>query len=456
MEIQLPDYGQLDAAPLPAYTPQPSVGSSRSGAGSQVNVSSYFPSMETMNTSLAHSDFSYKTDNFTLDLGSKVWDAEYPAYGRGAVVQGWLTLQTTKYVSKVEVTVEGSILTTIVNRLGKRVPLGRFPLLRKSVNAFDSRQYTGPKGAKMLQLPFTVEIPRSPILPPSLEYTHSKSGVSVQIQYRVRVDMSRKLWKRGDSIEVPILYLPKSCPNPFHHNPPPLPDDYDWKQRNDLDLLEWKSIDLHPNGNDSPGGPDALSVKLEFPQPLSYKCGTQIPFRMLMSCRSMDGATTPQLRELFDSMTTESTASILSVTLLRIMTVVMSNKKVLSESVVSEGVVSGVQWEGQEAVPPSTSSNAHTASQPLSFKVSGAVLGGTAEGEMSWNVPGVAELQYAIRLTLSVPGQESNGTTFYRHTEIIGLNTHSREEIATEAGEDNPVLGLIPSQATPESSNTRT
>ena len=208
--------------------------------------------------------------------------------------------------------------------------------------------------------------------------------------------------------------------------------------------------------------------QIQLPEPLDYVSRDPVPFRILLTTDasafvipfpkaqcSKDRPRNPQCIDA-DQLTEH-----LSIELVKVFSIrVAANRTIRREIILSKGTVCQVKTDLR--LEPGSSTQL--------AKAYGVVRGGKDEGEMNWSIQRgptvhvstacladdglldaqnerIAFLQYEIRAILTIPSLSNpnvaSAAITYRHSEIVGLKTHFREELMDELDAQEPALGLL-------------
>ncbi|KAI1787881.1 hypothetical protein LXA43DRAFT_1027308 [Ganoderma leucocontextum] len=157
----------------------------------------------------------YKSDHLEVRLHPPHWGLTLPAYGFGGTVDGLIAFRKScSHVIEVTVSLQGVINTSASQHATVAVPgVSRVIVLKKKqvIYAAPPKQSATLKGefAFAIRFPTDIDGQEDP-LPPS--YTVYQPGISTEIHYSFRVDITRKGFRRHEKLVVPLLYLPKSRP----------------------------------------------------------------------------------------------------------------------------------------------------------------------------------------------------------------------------------------------------
>ncbi|CAE7179209.1 unnamed protein product [Rhizoctonia solani] len=239
----------------------------------------------------------------------------------------------------------------------------------------------GPRSSESqvaLQYPFSIILPTTcdkdtNPLPPS--FVCYLPGVSAEIRYRIRIDMSRSGLRRRESLVVPILYLPRSHALPTPRSIPLFNDQTDLLSEDqgmeELHLAP-KSIASPKKSNKLKVTPtDDIRAKIALPSPLVVASGERIPFVITIYSQSQ------ALAALYTD---------ISLQLVKITRIKAYEKTSLKEVVLAAGEVYDSEERGNGV-------------QILRGELGNGVPG----SELSWLAAGVLEVRHVIRLSIKPP-----------------------------------------------------
>ncbi|EJF65713.1 hypothetical protein BD309DRAFT_879131 [Dichomitus squalens] len=208
MDVELPPSYALTspASPAPLYSERPSV--SERVLQTERHPTGLAPAVQ-------EQKHIYKTDHLEVRLHPPHWGLALPAYGLGGTIDGVINFcKSCSHVVELSVSLQGAINTSASQHATVAVPgVSRVVILKKKQVVFTApaKQSATLKG----EFPFAIQFPtyldgQHDPLPPS--YTVYQPGISTEIHYSFRVDISRKGMRRHEKLVVPLLYLPKSRP----------------------------------------------------------------------------------------------------------------------------------------------------------------------------------------------------------------------------------------------------
>ncbi|KAG8957525.1 hypothetical protein FRC03_010056 [Tulasnella sp. 419] len=366
--------------------------------------------------------YKYKSSRMKLDLGPRGKGAAYthcPSYGSGGVVEGFVDIKSLSHVEKVELKIEG-IITLAATERGYVSSAGT-----KNVFSHTEIVYTNDDpafaGKSDLRHDFSFPLPSqcsgsSDPLPPSSYLMFP--GVECHVAYHVKVDMFKKGFRRHETVETAILYLPKTSPparrsESSQYNSASsssgLPD-----EKAAFTYTGWKTSIL-TSAEPSDAVKDLL-IEMALQRPLSYPSRRPIPVRLIFANSS-------------DPIIPDLIASSAEISLYRMITLTINGRPVRREQLIGKGKFG-------KAIRQSKENDVVIAE--------GSVVGGKPYGEVTWQVDGVVSVDYAVRVEVK-PSQSLEGVIpCYTRTETIALTTHSWEESFHRDGIlEGPALGII-------------
>ncbi|KAG8702679.1 hypothetical protein FRC08_003299 [Ceratobasidium sp. 394] len=154
------------------------------------------PSLSTLPGNLPD-EHVFQSQRIKLDLGARIWPTRTPCYGYTGAVEGTVSVTSLDHVKRVKVTVEGIAKASFMER-GVLAGHIESTLFQRSVTL-----YTNGAGSSTAttSYPFSIIFPTTGdgsenLLPPS--FVQFLPGVSAEIRYRIRVDMSRSGLRRRE------------------------------------------------------------------------------------------------------------------------------------------------------------------------------------------------------------------------------------------------------------------
>ncbi|KDN49646.1 hypothetical protein RSAG8_01711, partial [Rhizoctonia solani AG-8 WAC10335] len=363
--------------------------------------------------------YVFQSQRIKLDLGARIWPTRTPCFGRASKVDGTVSVTTLDHVKRLTVTVEAIVKSSFMER---GVLAGH---IESTIFQRTLTLYTNSPGSSevALQYPFSINLPitcdkdANP-LPPS--FVCYLPGVSAEIRYRIRIDMSRSGLRRRESLIVPIPYLPRSHTLPTTRNMPLFSDQASLLSESpgmeELHLAP-KSITSPKKLNKSRGlSTTDVQAKIALPSPLVVASGERIPFVITIYSQSQ------ALAALYTD---------ISLQLIRITRIKAYEKTSLNEVALSAGEVYDSQELGD------------------GMQVLRGELGNGAPGsEHSWSAAGVVEVRHVIRLSVKPPqctAALSANLPMFEGMVAIEIMTH---RYTPELDATVPALGMIGMSAT--------
>ncbi|KAH9908251.1 uncharacterized protein BXZ73DRAFT_60000 [Epithele typhae] len=156
----------------------------------------------------------YKTDHLEIRLHPPHWGLVLPAYGSQGTVDGIVTFRKQcSHVLELSVSLIGAINTSATQHATVAVPgVSRAVILKKKAVLFTA---AGKSETLRGDYPFAIRFPEltadgADLLPPS--YTVYQPGITTEVFYTFRVDITRKSFRRHERFSTHVLYLPKTRP----------------------------------------------------------------------------------------------------------------------------------------------------------------------------------------------------------------------------------------------------
>ncbi|KAJ1306559.1 hypothetical protein OPQ81_007560 [Rhizoctonia solani] len=371
------------------------------------------PSLSTLPTNLPD-QYVFRSQRIKLDLGTRIWPTCTPCFGSMGVIQGTVSVTSLDHVKRLTVTVEAVVKSSFMER-GVLAGHIESVLFQRSVTLYVNESRTSEAA---LYYPFSINLPATcdkgtNALPPS--FVCYLPGVSAEIRYRIRVDMSRSGLRRRESLVVPILYLPRSHTPPtpqnislFSDQTSLLPDSQGMKELH----LAPKSI-IKPKKSDKSKATSTSDVqaKISLPFPLVAASGDRIPFVITVYSQSQ------ALAALYTD---------ISLQLVKVTRIKVYEKSSLKEVVLAAGEV----YDSEEL---------GNGMQILRGELGNGVPG----AELSWSAAGVVEVRHMIRLSIKPPpctAALSANLPMFEGTVAVEIVTH-RNTPEFDAGV--PALGMI-------------
>ncbi|KII88947.1 hypothetical protein PLICRDRAFT_53444 [Plicaturopsis crispa FD-325 SS-3] len=373
----------------------------------------------------ADPDFVYKTEHMEVNLGPRAFCGHIPAFGWRGTVLGHARFSGDKaHVVKVTVTLKAEITTTAAER-GIVASYSNTSLLCETITLYSpSAKNTPWDGDHTFEIPFPsqVSIKQGTIhLPPS--FNTLLPGTTCNVTYMLKVDMTRKGLRRHESINVPILYLPKSRPSvpPLLSIPLPALANVDVPFPVDDRIFTVKMAASWPNTSRAADPSDtSRALYLSLPSPACFTSGDNIPLVISLVMKgdpSLAKLLAPKIRVTLVKRTRVWRAGGVDILRVRNMPIASVDSWRVHES--SDESVSRLQCELQA---------------------------GSAGQENSWGIEGIVDTQYFIRVVLSPPCSVSGHVPSFRHEEPVKIMTdpwgHYERELLSTGGVPTPALGL--------------
>ncbi|KAG8997720.1 hypothetical protein FRB95_012342 [Tulasnella sp. JGI-2019a] len=344
-----------------------------------------------------------------------------PAFGRGGMIDA--ALQVNGVIKS------GDSLQLIIRGIATSVGNSSFSSKRVLFHTQDLHQSPGPGQASTskasttypisFQLPTTVGDSDIP-LPPS--YYFRRPHVEAAVRYSLRIVWKKKgLMRTNEEIETVFLHLPRSRPSsplpPSWWSPSSMTPNagsklspYAYMPRQSL--KEWNTISLTSLHNEAD-----VQLQLSIPSQLSYQAHSKIPVKIMVFTPTLTVA--------------ESILDDVHVDLVKITTVATKNKADVYEEVL--GTASFCKRDSW--MPPCIEAE----NGAVVRTAHACVQGGRPQGELAWNIQGLIQVSYAIRVgTKPIAGSKSN----WQHSQPIELTTDNEPE-ADENWNQAPALGLV-------------
>ncbi|KIJ55606.1 hypothetical protein M422DRAFT_63631 [Sphaerobolus stellatus SS14] len=297
IESEPPGYGLPEYTPTgetPFYTPNPRPDEER------IQITRRFVREE-------EGVFVTQNKSISLALTNQPLECKEPTYGRGATIQGMVSLEKTENILSVTLKIQGqmefamsSLMT--VNR-GTIIPVWNdtIVLYRNTSGKRGSSQQLSSLIPPLFSaekcpssMTFSVHIPtfysyeglKRPFPPTySVRFENSVSalGLSVDCHYSLQICVIRKgsLMDKKATLSVPINYLPRCRPAR-----PPLPQSLTFISTLKSTPEEWKLFETQMKlKQDHPPGP-SISGGLLLPRAQVYAIGQPIPFHLQLSSSS--------------------------------------------------------------------------------------------------------------------------------------------------------------------------
>ncbi|KII91132.1 hypothetical protein PLICRDRAFT_496148 [Plicaturopsis crispa FD-325 SS-3] len=367
----------------------------------------------------ADPDFVFRTEHMEVNLGPRAFSTHKPAFGWRGIVLGHAKFSGyEKNVVRVTVALKGEITTTVTAR-GTVASSSRRRLLSQTITLYSQSSESSEWGGDhTFAIPFSAE--ETMELPPS--YDAIVPATTCDVSYSLRVEMTRKGLRRHETINIPILYLPKSRPShpPLLAMPPlpalasahipPFPID-----------SRIKTVEISALWPTSSQPTDTSAVlHLSLPSPACFTSGDPIPLLVSLVTQgdaTLAGVLMPTLR----------------VTLLKRTRVWCPGERTVLRSR-DVPIASVDTWTSQESADGCVS------------RIKCKLQAGCVGHESSWGVEGTIDIQYFIRVVLGPLGSVADNVPSFRHEEPVKITTdpfglHERELLST-GGVPTPAIGL--------------
>ncbi|CAE6446602.1 unnamed protein product [Rhizoctonia solani] len=361
--------------------------------------------------SRSQSSYRYRSERMELDLGPRKWGTRLPAYGKGGIVEGTVTVRNFKHADKIVVSLIGKLNTSHVLNHIPTLSQSHM-LINKTVEIWSSGAPSSSNAPRGDSFPFSFilqadggiaqPIPASG----SVQLTRARAYVA----YIVRVDMYRHGIHMHETLQTEILYIPRTI---SHYYRPFIPESGNEK-RPRISESDWYSAELQlERARTSPkseassksgavpfsSNKNENAPKLWLPRDLRYPSGHSVPFMLSFPA------------------TLAHTSLEIQTQLVRVSTIQTRAGAVQQTSVVSRARIQSSPEQG-----------------PVTM-VRGMIDTGGVEKEFSWNFESLVSVSYEIRATLDC----TNAGSVWKLTQEVELTTHEwRGEQATQV----PSLGL--------------
>ncbi|KAG9109208.1 hypothetical protein FRC07_008358 [Ceratobasidium sp. 392] len=357
--------------------------------------------------------YIFQSQRIKLDLGARIWPTCTPCYGYAGTVQGTVSVTSLDHVKRVKVTLECIAKASFMER-GVLAGHIENTLLQRAVTLYTNNL---PSSASATSYPFSLELPMTGAndenpLPPS--FVQFLPGVSAEIRYRIRVDMSRSGLRRRESLVVPILYLPRAYtpprvqPSLFSRRASLIPEDETLKEL----YLTPKSMISKPSTKSKQPAPSVdVQAKIALPCPLVVASGDRIPFVLTVQSES------PAVAALYTNVTLQLVKHIM---------IKAYEKTSFKETIISAGEVYDVEQRGD------------------GIQILRGELGNGAPGrELSWTAGGLVEMKHILRLSIKPPPCTtalSSNIPMFEGTIPVKIMTHRH---SPDMDASAPALGMI-------------
>ncbi|CAE6443007.1 unnamed protein product [Rhizoctonia solani] len=371
------------------------------------------PSLSTLPTNLPD-QYMFQSQRIKLDLGARIWPTRTPCFGYTSAVEGRVSVTSLEHVKRLTVTVEAMVKSSFMER-GVLAGHIESTIFQRAVTLYTN----SPRSAEAtLHYPFSISLPTTcdkgmNPLPPS--FVCYLPGVSAEVRYRIRIDMSRSGLRRRESLIVPILYLPRSYTPETPRGIPLFNDQASLLSRGqDMQELHLtpKSILGPKKANKSKGLSTAdVQAKISLPSPLVAASGERIPFIITIYSQSQ------ALAALYTD---------ISLQLIKVTRIKAYEKTSLKEVILAAGEVYDSEELGNGV-------------QVLRGELGNGVPG----TELSWLAAGVVEVRHVIRLSIKPPTCTtalSTNLPMFEGVVAVEILTH---RYTPEFDPTVPALGMI-------------
>lgn len=213
---QMPAYQYAGPQSSPLYSDKPDASELVLQSATASTASSTLGRADT-NQSI-EPDYVYKADHMEVNVGSRVWGLRNPTYGLQGHIEGFVKLLGEQaHVTCVGARLQGDIIIRTSN-FGQVSGQESVRFLRKSITLYSSnrqKEFSTPWDKEhrfSFELPTHVVINDQITLLPA-SFTSYLPATYCEISYVLKVDMTRKGFRRHETIRIPISYLPKSRPS---------------------------------------------------------------------------------------------------------------------------------------------------------------------------------------------------------------------------------------------------
>ncbi|CAE6468807.1 unnamed protein product, partial [Rhizoctonia solani] len=375
--------------------------------------------------------YVFQSQRIKLDLGARIWPTRTPCFGCMGTIEGTVSVTTLDHVKRLTITVRVNFLAnsqyadcaflikleaTVKSSFMERgVLTGHIEstLFQRSVTLYTN---VCPPVAN-LHHPFSISLPATcdkstKPLPPS--FVCYLPGVSAEVRYRIRIDMSRSGLRRRENLVIPILYLPRWYTPPTHCTVPLFGNQFNLSSN----VKAMKELHLAPKAIISPkkasklkASPTAeVQAKIALPSPLVSASGDRIPFVITIHSQSQ------ALAALYTDITLQ---------LLKITRIKAYEKTSLKEVVIAAGEVFELEEPGDGV-------------QILRGELGNGIPG----AEFTWSAGEVAEVKHMIRLSIkpSCTASLSSNLPMFEGMISVDIMTHRH---TPEVDTTVPALGII-------------
>ncbi|KAG8746103.1 hypothetical protein FRC10_006206 [Ceratobasidium sp. 414] len=333
-------------------------------------------------------EYVFQSQRIKLDLGARIWPTHTPCYGYTSAVEGTVFVTSLDHVKRVKVTVGVAAIFGPVGMPVECIAKASFmergvlaghiesTLFQRAVTLYTNHPSSS---TATTSYPFSISFPttgddnENP-LPPS--FVQFLPGVSAEIRYRIRVDMSRSGLRRRERWVVNLWYwaeVDTSLNEPAWSYPfytflvlTPLqdliPEDESLKE---LHLTPKPMV--KPSSKNKVTQNTEVQAKIALPCPLVIASGDRIPFVLTVQSQS------PALAALYTNVTLQ---------LIKHIKVKAYEKTSTKETVISAGEVYDVEQRGD------------------GVQILRGELGNGAPGrELSWTAGGLVEIRVCMSMS---------------------------------------------------------
>ncbi|QRW12701.1 Asp domain protein [Ceratobasidium sp. AG-Ba] len=355
--------------------------------------------------------YEYSSKNTVLRFSQcKRTSVRLPAYGRGGIVDGEISLRSTNHVESIIISLKGEIKTTIETSTRPTLT-SKTILIDQPCVAWPLPQE--PNASVPHIVPFSFVFPdtikgRGGPLPPS--FIGSSAEGSIRVKYTVVAHVRRTGWRGNTTVESEVFYLPRPTERTPHQGSTSIET-----TSGPVESLYDTSVVELPVKQSTAGKQVASEVKahLACPRAITFSEGSPVHFGIYLSSQTQPVERILQL------------ASHISVRLVRSVTLTAKGQSSIEDTVCAHGAL---------RVPELSSK---TEGQYLIFMMGS--LQPTSTTWTSWEVEGVSKITYALRVTLPTSFQPQ--LAYLDHTiPVLGLS-------GSYGSSSSPDLSLVPTPA---------
>ncbi|KAG9007727.1 hypothetical protein FRB94_014055 [Tulasnella sp. JGI-2019a] len=371
--------------------------------------------------------FKSRSPNMVLTVNAKQASiTTFPAFGRGGMIDADLQVNDIlRPGDSLQLIIEGFATARTIRICSystTRVLYHTQQLFEATNAAQASSSRVSTTYPISFQLPTAIENPRIP-LPPSFYFR--RPHIEANIRYRIRIIWAKKgLLRTDEELETVFFHFPRN------RQRSPLPPSwwsscltassaaskspYAYSPRGSMN--EWTTIPL--NLLNAAAKPQLMLV---LPQLLSYRASSRIAIKII--------ALSPTLAA------SNLVLDDVHVELVKTTTIMIKEKEYVEEEIL--GTASFCKRD--DWMPPSS----EVVGGMVVRTVHGCVEGGRPRGEMAWNVPGLMQVQYAIRVSFSPLADPRAINRDRQQCQPIELTTDCTHDFdADEAWVHVPAMGL--------------